>query len=39
LIRTGKRGLLLGYGRLPEVKIGDAVTALAAVLDEFGGLG
>jgi GntR family transcriptional regulator/MocR family aminotransferase len=38
LIRTGERGLLLGYGRLPEGKIADAVTALAAVLDEFGGL-
>jgi hypothetical protein len=29
---------VLGYGRLPEVKIADGVTALAAVLDEFGGL-
>jgi GntR family transcriptional regulator/MocR family aminotransferase len=38
LMQTGERGLLLGYGRLPEVKIADAVTALAAVLDEFGGL-
>jgi GntR family transcriptional regulator/MocR family aminotransferase len=38
LIQTGERGLVLGYGRLPEVKIADGVTALAAVLDEFGGL-
>jgi hypothetical protein len=37
-MQTGERGLLLGYGRLPEGKIADAVSALAAVLDEFGGL-
>ena len=30
---SSERGLLLGYGRLPEASIGDAVAALCAAIE------